>query len=61
MPTEVKEHLYLLNKLADLANMKDDIWKYHPDNPKKINVKQEYAKICAEIEAIEGTLATLHQ
>jgi hypothetical protein len=61
MSTEVKEHLYLLNKLADLANMKDDLWKYHPDNPKKINVKQEYAKLCAEIEAIEGTLATLHQ
>ena len=61
MPTEVKEHLYLLNKLADLANMKDDIWKYHPDNPKKINVKQEYAKICAEMKSIEGTLATLHQ
>tara|TARA_R100001480_G_scaffold75265_1_gene85693 strand:+ start:823 stop:1008 length:186 start_codon:yes stop_codon:yes gene_type:complete len=61
MPTEVKEHLYLLNKLADLANMKDDLWKYHPDNPKKFNIKQEYAKLCAEIEAIEGTLATLHQ
>ena len=61
MPTEVKEHLYLLNKLADLANMKGDLWKYHPDNPKKFNVKQEYAKLCAEIEAIEGTLATLHQ
>ena len=61
MPTEVKEHLYLLNKLADLANMKDDLWKYHPDNPKKFNIKQEYAKLCAEIEAIEGTLASLHQ
>ena len=61
MPTEVKEHLYLLNKLADLANMKDDLWKYHPNNPKKINVEQEYAKICVEIEALEGTLASLHQ
>lgn len=61
MATEVKEHLYLLNKLADLANMQDDLWKYHPDNPKKFNIKQEYAKLCAEIEAIEGTLATLHQ
>ena len=40
MPTEVIEHLYLLNKLADLANMKDDLWKYHPDNPKKINVNE---------------------
>ena len=60
MPTEVIEHLYLLNKLADLANMKDDLWKYHPDNPKKINVEQEYAKLCAEIDGIEGELAALH-
>ena len=61
MATEVTDHIYLLNKLADLANMKDDLWKYHIDNPKKINVEQEYAKICVEIEALEGTLATLHQ
>tara|TARA_B100000963_G_scaffold136625_1_gene118855 strand:+ start:82 stop:267 length:186 start_codon:yes stop_codon:yes gene_type:complete len=61
MAQEVTDHIYLLNKLADLANMKDDLWKYHIDNPKKINVEQEYAKICVEIEALEGTLATLHQ
>ena len=60
MPTEVIEHLYLLNKLADLANMKDDLWKYHPDNPKKINVEQEYPKLCAAIAGIEGELAALH-
>ena len=61
MATEVTEHIFLLNKLADLASMKDDLWKYHPDNPKKINIEQEYAKICVEIEALEGTLASLHQ
>ena len=61
MATEVKEHTLLLNKLADLAKMKDDLWKYHPDNPKKFNVKQEYAKICAEIAGIEGQLASMHQ
>ena len=61
MPTEVKEHLYLLNKLADLALTKDELWEYHPDNPKKKNVPQEYAKLCAEIAAIEGELAALHR
>ena len=61
MPTEVKEQLYLLNKLGDLALAKDELWAHHPDNPKKINVKQEYAKVCAEIAAIEGELASLHQ
>ena len=61
MSTEVKEHLYLLNKLGDLALAKDELWAHHPDNPRKINVKQEYAKVCAEIAAIEGELASLHQ
>lgn len=61
MPTEVKEHIYLLNTLADLALVKDELWKYHPDNPKKKNVVQEYAKICAEIAGVEGQLASLHQ
>ena len=61
MPTEVTEHIHLLNKLAKLALIKDELWEYHPDNPKRKNVVQEYAKLCVEIEALEGTLATLHQ
>ena len=44
-----------------LALAKDELWEYHPDNPKRKNVVQEYAKLCVEIEALEGTLATLHQ
>jgi len=60
MAQEVKDRIDLINQLADLANMKDDLWKYHPDNPKKVNIVQEYAKICAEIAGIEGELASLH-
>ena len=60
MAQEVKDRMDLINQLADLANMKDDLWKYHPDNTKKVNIVQEYAKICAEIAGIEGELATLH-
>jgi len=60
MAQEVKDRMDLINQLADLANMKDDLWKYHPDNPKKINIAQEYAKICVEIAGIEGELASLH-
>lgn len=60
MAQEVKDRMDLINQLVDLANVKDDLWKYHPDNPKKINIVQEYAKICAEIAGIEGELASLH-
>jgi hypothetical protein len=41
--------------------MKDNLWAHHPDNPKRVNVTQEYAKICVEIAGLEGELATLHQ
>ena len=60
MAQEVKDRMDLINQLVDLANVKDDLWKYHPDNPKKVNIVQEYAKICAEIAGIEGELASLH-
>jgi predicted Zn-dependent protease len=61
MPTEVTEHIDLLNKLTELALIKDDLWSHHPDNPKRINIVQEYAKICAEIAGVEGQLASMHQ
>jgi predicted Zn-dependent protease len=61
MAKEVTEHINILNRLASLAIMKDDLWAHHPDNPKRVNVAQEYAKICAEIAGLEGELAALHQ
>tara|TARA_Y100000114_G_scaffold36204_1_gene31720 strand:+ start:676 stop:861 length:186 start_codon:yes stop_codon:yes gene_type:complete len=60
MAQEVKDRMDLINKLANLAIAKDDLWSFHPDNPKKRNIVQEYKIICAEIAGIEGELATLH-
>jgi|TARA_B100000963_G_C22421653_1_gene577900 hypothetical protein len=60
MPNEVTEHIDLLNKLAELAIIKDELWSYHPDNPNQRNIKQEYEIICAKIAGLEGELASLH-
>lgn len=60
MAQEVKDRMDLINKLANLAIAKDELWSFHPDNPKKRNIIQEYKIICAEIAGIEGELATLH-
>ena len=60
MAQEVKDRMDLINKLANLASAKDELWSFHPDNPKKRNIVQEYKIICAEIAGIEGELATLH-
>jgi hypothetical protein len=60
MAKEVQEHIHLLNKLAKLAIIKDELWSFHPDNPKKRNIKQEYEILCSEIAGLEGELAALH-
>tara|TARA_B100001094_G_C18156343_1_gene786684 strand:+ start:525 stop:725 length:201 start_codon:yes stop_codon:yes gene_type:complete len=32
----------LINDLAATATVMDEIWNYHPDNPKKIDIVAEY-------------------
>ncbi len=32
----------LINDLASTATVMDEIWNYHPDNPKKIDIVAEY-------------------
>lgn len=35
----------LINDLAATATVMDEIWRYHPDNPKKINIVNEYLSL----------------
>ena len=32
----------LINDLAATATVMDELWRYHPDNPKKVNIVEEY-------------------
>ena len=32
----------LINDLAATATVMDELWRYHPDNPKKVNIVKEY-------------------
>ena len=32
----------LINDLAATATVMDELWRYHPDNPKKVNIIKEY-------------------
>ena len=32
----------LINDLAATATIMDELWRYHPDNPKKVNIVKEY-------------------
>ena len=35
----------LQNDIIHLVNIKEELWRYHPDNPDVINVKDEHRKI----------------
>tara|TARA_B100000282_G_scaffold99521_1_gene70083 strand:+ start:687 stop:887 length:201 start_codon:yes stop_codon:yes gene_type:complete len=32
----------LINDLAATATVMDELWRYHPDNPNKVNIVKEY-------------------
>jgi len=49
----------LVNDLIFLLNIEDELWRYHPENPKKINVEDEWITIKDKIQVIENELKQL--
>ena len=49
----------LVNDLIFLLNIEDELWRYHPENPKKINVEAEWIIIKDKIQAVENELKQL--
>lgn len=37
-----EKRVELINDLAATATVMDELWRYHPDNPKKVNIVKEY-------------------
>lgn len=49
----------LLNELIQLQSIKDELWSYHPDNKKGIDVVASYNRISKKITSIEEQLEEL--
>ena len=49
----------LVNDLIFLLNIEDELWRYHPENPKKVNVEAEWIDIKDKIQAVENELKQL--
>lgn len=48
MPVEETNEDYkisIYNRLIDIAKEKEEIWKYHPSNPDRIDVVDVYEKL----------------
>jgi hypothetical protein len=53
---EAKTRVKLIDELMTVVEIMDELYRYHPDNPNRFNVAEEY-KILAERKAqIEAEL-----
>ena len=49
----------LINDLAATATVMDELWRYHPDNPKKVNIVKEYDALLKMQKDIEKEIQDL--
>ena len=40
-----EQKVELINDLAATATVMDELWRYHPDNPKKVDIVKEYKNL----------------
>ena len=40
-----EQKVELINDLAATATVIDELWRYHPDNPKKVDIVKEYKNL----------------
>jgi hypothetical protein len=53
---ESNEIIDLINELAHLNDIAEDLWSFHPDNTEGIDVVKQYANIILQIKRIEEKL-----
>lgn len=47
------KHVEIINHLIDLNHEVADVWKYHPENPNRIDAVQYHAILVAKIAELE--------
>jgi hypothetical protein len=50
------QHVDMINYLIDLNNEIGEVWKYHPENPNRIDPELYHAILVAKIEKMEKEL-----
>lgn len=48
------KHAEIINHLIDLNNEAADVWKYHPENPNRIDAVQYHKILVAKIAQVEA-------
>ena len=51
----------LVNEIIQLSNVRDEYWRYHPDNPDRIDVVKELPNIDKAITIAQNKIAELNK
>ena len=49
----------LVNDLISISTVMEELWKYHPENPNKVDITFEYAKLEEMKKGVETELDDL--
>jgi len=47
------QHVNMINQLIDLTDEITEVWKYHPENPNRIDVVQYHETLVNQIQQLE--------
>ena len=50
------QHVNMINQLIDLTNETTEAWKYHPENPNRIDAVQYHETLVNQIQQLEAKI-----
>ena len=59
MIQEIDPKTEMINEIIFLTKISEELWQYHPNNPDKINVEDEYQKVNTKITNLQTEIQKL--
>ena len=53
---DTKTHMKLIDELMTVVQVMDELYRYHPDNPKQLDVVSEFKKLALRKVELESIL-----
>jgi len=59
MIQEINPKTEMINEIIFLTKISEELWQYHPNNPDRINVEDEYQKVNTKITNLQTEIQKL--
>ena len=59
MIQEINPKTEMINEIIFLTKISEELWQYHPNNPDRINIEDEYQKINTKITNLQTEIQKL--